>query len=236
MQRRGDAHLDRQPHLVPQVVITGRGLQQQAGGRGDPEQHRDVQVAHDAPVARHAEPPHGHHRRAGAEREKEHPRRIVIEKLQAADHAVGGGDAEQLSHQVGEPDPVVMTDRAALRRAGRARGVEDVGQVAAGLVRPRGHAGPGVGAEPARLAVRGHDDFGQVGAGGLELGEQRGVRGVNHGDPGRRVAQHVTGVVAAGGRVERDQDAAAGGHGEPGHHELSPVRHHDRDPVARLDP
>ena len=63
----------------------------------------------------------------------------------------------------------------------------------------------------AGLAAGGHDDFRQVGAGGLEPGEQRGARALDDGDPGRRVTQHVTGVVAAGRRVERDEDAAAGG-------------------------
>ncbi len=111
---------------------------------------------------------------------------------------------------------LVRSPRAASGRSGRAR--------------------PGEGAESARLGVRGHDDLGQLRAVRLELGEQRGVGGVDDRDPGGRVTQYMTGVVAAGRGVERDQDAPAGGHREPGNHELGAIRHHDRDPVAGPDP
>ena len=235
VQRGRDADMDGQPHLVRAVRLARGCLEQQAGRGRDAEQHGHVVLAHHRPVARDAEPAHGHHRGARLQREQQHPRRIVVEELEAADHPVGGSNAVQLLHQVGEPDPVVVPYRTALRRPGCAGGVEDVGEVATRPGRPVRPSGPGVAAQAARLAGRGDDDLRQLRAVGLKRPEQVRVRRVHDGDPGRRVTQHVPGVVTAGRGIQRHQDAAAGGHRHPGDHELGPVRHHDGDPVAGPD-
>ncbi len=232
---RRDPDMDGQADAVVPVAFTWRRLEEQAGRRGDAEQDSDLVVAYHVPVARDAEPAHRDKRSAGDQGQQQLPGRVVVEELQAAEHPVRAGELIQIGDERGEPQPVLVIDHAALGRPCRARGVVHVGDVASRLRRAPGGPLAAKRGEPARLAVTGYDEMFQIRATCMQVSEERLVFRVRDGDAGGRVAEDVPGVVAAQGRVERDEHAAGGDHRQPGDHELGPVGHHDRHLLARLD-
>ena len=189
-----------------------RGRRHEQRGHPLPAQHLD-QARSGQPLLRAADV----EGRAGRQGQERLQQRGVEAPGGELEHAVAGPDSRPLDRVGEQVTGAPVRDGHAVRPAGRARGVDDVGQV----VRVGGGQ---LGGRRRRLAaVQAHD----LGARHVErvapcaLGEQ-------HGHPGVRGQRPQAAVGQAG--VERHERGAGPEHGEEGHHQLRRARQVHADP------
>ena len=200
-------------------------VRQQIGHRAERRRDRRADPVHLRPEVRHREP--AVDRTAAAVHERAEHRgdeRVVVEQRQWGPHDVVGGALPAHADLTGQRLVVVVAEHAALRRSGRAAGVDEGGEirrsdrhigrrvVAAQHVVPLVHGDLGrrvhLGA-PARIVVVVADDH------VLELrqlGQHRcdtvGERALHHDDLRPRVAELVPQVLAFVRSVDRHRDRA----------------------------
>ena len=153
-------------------------------------------------------------------------------------------EAVVLHAVAGVGDDVAVAEHAALRPAGRAGGVDDLGEVvgAAGpapfldlLRRHLRAACPDVG-QAAEAAAVDLPHVGERGQAGPRRGDLLGVIvGLGHDGDRTGVAEDPLDLLERGGRVDRDGDTAGGQDGVVNKRPLEPGARHQRHAVTRLD-
>ncbi|MBY8848593.1 hypothetical protein K7G98_08410, partial [Saccharothrix sp. MB29] len=217
--RRGGHHVTAGPHLAQARQAVRRLLGHRAEQTGGQPQGGDTAVGHDPAQRVGVEVVgRGHHHRAAAQ--QRHPQLVGggVERLRRVQQdplvVVVEGPVER------QADDVAVPHRHALRRAGGAGRVHDVGEVL------RVHLDAGVGVRLVRGPAERH--HGPV----VDLPRRGGPAGVRQQHPGRGVGQQQAEPLARRAGVQRHAGATRLGDREHAHDQLDRPGREQDDPVV----